>query len=179
MDEQDRSPAARASTDRVEPGDRAPAGHASRRLDRAPGERYAESASRAPRSAARTTAPGRAAGIAAIIATAAGGAVLVGLLGSIDLGPGLVVLALFIGWAVALAVIWAMPVRDAQRRWLRPALGALLAAGSVAAGLLLLWAWALAEGGVLGPIAYADARFGLLAPLLVVAAAAVAAVRAR
>jgi FtsH-binding integral membrane protein len=161
------------------PGDRPPADRAPRRLDRRPGERYVDGAATGARREPSSAAPGRVAGILGIVATTLGGSVLVGLLGSIDLGPGLVVLALFIGWAVALSVIWAMPVRDAKRRWLRPALSAVLAAGSVAGGLLLLWAWALAEGGVLGPVAYADARFGLVAPILLVAAAIVATVRAR
>jgi len=179
MDDDEPAPAARRPADSVEPGDRAPADRAPRRLDRAPGERYAIGASNASRPGQSTTAPGHGATVAAITVTIVGGAVLVGVLGSFDLGPGMLVLSAFIGWAVALAVIWAMPVWRADRRWLRPAIGALLAAGSVVGGLLLLWAWALVEGGVLGPLAYADARFGLLAPVLVLAAAAVAAVRAR
>jgi FtsH-binding integral membrane protein len=117
--------------------------------------------------------------MAGIIGAMVGGSLLVGVLGSFDLGPGMLVVAAFIGWVVALAVVWAMPVRPARRGWLRPVIAALLAAGSIAGGLIVLWGWALVEGGVLGPVAYADARFGLLAPLLVLAAAAVAAVRAR
>ncbi len=179
MDEPDPTPAPNPSVARAEPGDRAPGGRAPRRLDRAPGERYAAGgpAAAGPRQAAST--PGRVAGSGVVLATVAGGAVLVGVLGSIDLGPGMLVLALFIGWVVALAMIWARPLRDPRRRWLRPTLAALLAAASVVGGLLLLWAWALAEGGVLGPVAYADARFGLLAPVLVLAAGGVAGVRAR
>jgi hypothetical protein len=179
MDDENLASAGRPPTSDPEPGDRAPVDRVPHRLERAPGERYGAGASSADRPGRVAASPGRVAAVGAIAATVVAGAILVGVLGSFDLGPGMLVLAAFIGWAVALAVIWAMPIRRADRRWLRPTMGALLAGGSVVGGLLLLWAWALVEGGVLGPVAYADARFGLLAPMLVLAAAAVAAVRAR
>ena len=162
----------------LQPGDRAPA-QRSRRLERAPGERYAQSVTRTTGSASSASGPSRAAATAAIGSTVGGGALVVGILGSFDLGAGMLVVATVTGWAVALAVVWAIPVRPVGRPWLRPVAAALLAAGSMVGGLGLLWAWALVEGGVLGPVAYADARFGPLAPLLVLAAGAVAAVRAR
>jgi hypothetical protein len=195
MEDEDQEAADEPLTDHAEPGDRAPADRrpaagprppadggrstdGTRRLARPPGERYS---SGPPGQAGKAPASGapRGAATAGVIGAMVGGALLVGVLGSFDLGPGMLVVAAFIGWVVALAVVWAMPVRPVRRRWLRPVVAALLAAGSIAAGLLVLWGWALVEGGVLGPVAYADARFGLLAPLLVLAAAAVAAVRAR
>ena len=42
-----------------------------------------------------------------------------------------------------------------------------------------LRAWSLVQGGVMGPVAYAGERFGIVAPLSIAVAAGVAALRAR
>ncbi len=173
----DRGHGEQTRDDRV-PGDRPPtaAAQRTRPLDRAPGERYGTVA-------ADTTGagqgPGAAQAIAAVALTTVAGAALYAVLGSFDLGVGMLVVAAFMGWAVSLAVVWARVPGPGRRPWLRAAGAAVLAAGSVVGGLVALWAWALTEGGVLGPIAYADARFGILALVQVVVAAVVAAIRAR
>ncbi len=165
------------------PGDRAPAGRAAGQLDRAPGERYrpAEAGDQArtrPRPGAVRS------GVTVLIVAAAGSGVFA-LGGSFDLGVGMLVVAAFLGWAIGLAVVWVAPAirvpgLDGPRRSRRrAALAALAAAGSLIAGLLVLWAWSRLEGGVLGPVAYADARFGLLAAVQVLIAAVVAGIRAR
>src|SRR5512132_2407776 len=76
-----------------------------RRLDRAPGERYAAPAGGAStRRDGRPPSMARATIDAAIVADA--GAVLFFALGLLDLGAGLVVVAAFTGWATALALVW-------------------------------------------------------------------------
>jgi hypothetical protein len=158
------------------PGERPP-----RRLAQAPGERFRPPEADAATDRERT--PLATGGVVALVAIA--GIALFAVLGSFDLGPGMLVVAAFVGWVVALAVVWAAPAaghaaRGAGRRpWSRAAAAALFAAGSIVAGLGLLWLWSRLEGGVLGPIAYADARFGVLAAAQVLIAALVAGIRAR
>jgi hypothetical protein len=163
------------------PGDRPP-----RRLERAPGDRFRPAASGS--SPAQDPTAVRAGGVRSagtVVLVAVAGAALFAVLGSFDLGAGMVVVAAFVGWAVALAVVWAAPAagratRGARRRpWTRAVAAAVLAAGSLIAGLGLLWLWSRIEGGVLGPIAYADARFGLLAAVQVATGVLVAGIRAR
>ena len=159
------------------------AGDTRRRLDRAPGERYrggtipgpaAESVEPTEEPASGT----RVRGIAAAIGVAVVGAVGFALLGSIDLGLGLLIVSAFLGWLVAIALVWgAGPSWPGSGRRAGAAAG--IAAGAVVVGLGLLWAWSRWEGGVLPPLDYLDDRFGLLAALDVGLAAAVAAVRAR
>ena len=162
------------------------AGGERRRLERAPGERYAAG------STARGGRPGAAAGggsggarrpttaravvAAALVADA--GAVLFFLLGLIDLGVGLVAIAAFIGWVVALALVWWG--RDAvPDRRTRVGIAAVLGAWAVVAGVVVDWLYALVQGGVLGPLDYVAERYGPVALLSLVVAAGVAAVRAR
>jgi len=94
------------------------------------------------------------------------GAALLAALGLLDLTLGLLAVAAGIGWAAG--------------EMTRPA-GAAVAAGvgSVLLGLTLRWGWSLVEGGVLGPVAYLAERYGIVALLLPVVAAAAAALRAR
>ena len=144
-------------------------------LDRAPGERYRGGQ---PPSAAGGTAPDDASSptraILAGIVVAILGALLFALLSQVDLGFGLVAIAMFVGWAVALALVWnGAPI---QRR---PVLGALLGGGAIVGGLLLAWAWGRLEGGALDPLAYINERFGVFAYLEVAAAAGVAWYRSR
>jgi hypothetical protein len=155
---------------------------ARRRLDRAPGERYrrppgAPGAPDAPE--APTDAQGsRARGLAAALAVAAVGAAGFAVAGSFDLGPGLLAASAFIGWAVAIALVWGAASSWPRGRS-RATLAAVLGGGSIVAGLTLLWVWSRAEGGVLGPLDYLDERFGLLPAADVAIAALAAALRGR
>ncbi len=125
----------------------------------------------APEDRRRRLPAGRRRAVAASLVVGALGAVGFALIGSIDLGLGLIAVAAFIGWAVALAIVW-----GAGGAWRgggsRAAVAAAIAGGSILAGLALLWAWSRSEGGVLGPLDYLDQRFGLLAAVDVLVAAA-------
>jgi hypothetical protein len=156
------------------------------RLDRAPGDRYrgdrppvsgaadgttsgaGTSGTRIPAARGRTTA------VLAAVVVAVVGAILFGLLSQIDLGVGMLVVAMFIGWAVALALVW-----NGATIPRRGALGAVLGGGAIVGGLLVAWIWGRVEGGALGPLDYVNERYGPLAYLEVVAAGAVAWYRSR
>lgn len=158
--------------------DDAPTG-AQRRLDRAPGERYRRRPDAPDAPEARTDAPGsRTRGVGAALVVAAVGGAGFALVGSFDLGPGLLAASAFIGWAVAIALVWGAGPSWPRGRS-RATLAAVLGGGSIAAGLALLWVWSRAEGGVLGPLDYLDERFGLLPVADVVIAALAAALRGR
>jgi hypothetical protein len=157
------------------------AGDTPRRLDRAPGERYRGGAVPGPAGEPVEPEPAhgtRARGIGAALGVAVVGAIGFALLGSIDLGLGLLIASGFLGWLVAIALVW-----GAGASWpgsgRRAGAAAAIAAGSIVVGLGLLWAWSRWEGGVLAPLDYLDDRFGLLVALDVGLAAVVAAVRAR
>ena len=108
---------------------------------------------------------------------AAVGALLIAVLGSFDIGAGLLAVSGFIGWAVGVAIVWGgVPGGGARGR--RGWWSAGLAAASIVVGFVLLWVWSHVEGGVLDPIAYLDERFGPIAYLNIVVAAAVAWLRA-
>lgn len=157
------------------PGD--PSHPTAPRLDRAPGDRYRASGSGpAPTGAPPASDPGRArtTAIIAAVVVAAIGAVLFALLSQVDLGFGLVAIAMFIGWAVALALVWnGAPVPR------RAVVGALLGGGAIVAGLLIAWVWGRLEGGALGPLDYVNERYGPLAYLEILAAGGVAWYRSR
>jgi hypothetical protein len=102
------------------------------------------------------------------------GALLFALLSQVDLGFGLVAIAMFIGWAVALALVWNGALLPR-----RAVIGAVLGAGAIVVGLLLAWGWGRLEGGALDPLAYVNERFGVFAYLEVLAAGAVASYRSR
>lgn len=109
---------------------------------------------------------------------AAAGAVLIAFLGSFDIGAGLLAASGFIGWALAVAVIWGgTPGPDARGQ--RAAWAVALGFGSVVVGIVLLWVWSHVEGGVMDPFAYLDERFGPVAYLNVVVAGVVAYLRTR
>ncbi len=150
--------------------DRAP-----RRLEHAPGDRFRGPAPGGDPAPAGRPRPR----YLAVAGTAVAGAAVFGIAGSFDLGVGLVALAAFIGWAVAIALVWGgaagrpgAPARSA-------ALASAIGVASVVGGLVLLWAWARAEGGVLTPIEYVDERFGWLGVVFLLAAALAAYLRAR
>jgi hypothetical protein len=108
---------------------------------------------------------------------AGGGAAVYALLGQVNLGLGLLAVAAFVGWVVAIAIVWgAGAVRPIPRQ---PVIAALLGAVAIVVGLLLAWAWSRVEGGVLGPLEYTDQRYGPVAYLEILVAGAVAGLRAR
>lgn len=107
------------------------------------------------------------------------GALLFFGLGLLDLGPGLIVVAAFIGWLVALAIVrkgreTAIPMARA-----RMAIAASFAGWAVIGGIIVDWLYALSQGGVLGPFEYVAQRYGLVAPLAILAAMAVTVYRTR
>ncbi|HET7725740.1 MAG TPA: hypothetical protein VFK54_00300 [Candidatus Limnocylindrales bacterium] len=100
------------------------------------------------------------------------GAMLLAVLGLLDVSLGLLAVTAGIGWAAGYAARSVGGVRPAG-------VAVAAAVASVVLGLALRWAWSLVEGGALGPVAYLAERYGLLAVLLPVVAGVVAAVRAR
>ncbi len=172
------------------PGPLTPEGGERRRLDRAPGDRYAGepgSGGRGGGSGAGSdegSGGGRGGGsrassaIVAAVLVADAGAVLFFVLGLLDLGGGLLAVAAFNGWVTALALVWGG--RDAiSAARTRVAVAAFLGGWSVVGGIVVDWVYALVQGGVLGPLDYVAQRYGLVALLAVILAAGVAALRAR
>ena len=152
---------------------------APKQLDRAPGERYRARPTEptAPGVQAAATGSSPAVRAAAPFVVAAVGALLIAVLGSFDIGAGLLAVSGFIGWAVGVSIVWGgVPGGGARGR--RGWWSAGLAAASIVAGFVLLWVWSHVEGGVLDPFAYLDERFGPIAYLNIVVAAAVAWLRA-
>ena len=147
-------------------------------LDRAPGERYRPRPGQpgAPVAAAAPRGPSAAIRAASPFLVALGGALLIAVLGSFDIGAGLLAVSGFIGWAVGIALIVGGVPAGGRRRMGAWAAG--LAAGSIVLGFVFLWAWSRVEGGVMDPIAYLDERFGPTAWLNIVVAAVVAWLRA-
>src|SRR3954451_14378536 len=123
---------------------------APRQLDRAPGERYTGSGPRPGSASPRTlgaavTPPASAAGSArrGVLAAASVGVVAAigrGVVGQVDLGPGTLVIAAFVGGVVALALAAGAGGRPIPRRAL---VAAVLAGGAILGGVLLEWALAL------------------------------------
>ncbi len=151
-----------------------------RRLERAPGDRYAAAAeSGAAASPAATSAGGGSRWIIAAVIVADAGAVAFFVLGLLDLGFGLVAVAAFVGWATAVALVY--KGRDAAIRasQTRMATAAFLGGWSVVAGTLLDWLYGLTQGGVMGYVPYVAERYWLVAPAALVVGALVAAYRAR
>jgi hypothetical protein len=142
-------PANRRPAD-VESGDRPT--NRSTRLDRPPSDRYAREA--LPAVVSRRTGAARALGVAA------GGAAVIAFLGGpLSMTAGLLAVSVVIG------VIIGTVLRPAT------ALAATLAVGSVVVGLLGVWLFARAEGGVLDPLTYFADVQGPLAPIQLVLAA--------
>jgi hypothetical protein len=136
-------------------------GEPRRRLEQAPGERFAPTSDAVPGSGPGPLTP--AAAVARSIAIAAIGAVLITVLGGpLSITIGLVAVAAVVGWAIGSFV---------QPRVL---LAVAVAVASVAVGLVGIWIFARSEGGVLDLVTYLAEVHG---PLVVaeLAAAAVAA----
>jgi hypothetical protein len=160
--------------DASSPGD--PSRPSAPRLDRAPGERYRGDRPPSPAGTVppEDETPSPTMAILAGVVVAILGALLFALLSQVDLGFGLVAIAMFVGWAVALALVWnGAPVPR------RAVIGAILGAGAIVTGLLLAWGWGRLEGGALDPLAYINERFGVFAWLEVLAAGGVAWYRSR
>jgi hypothetical protein len=155
----------------------APPGGERRRLDRAPGERFAPDA--AAGGADREARRGDRRWLIAAVIVADVAAVAFFVLGLLDLGLGLVVIAGFGGWATGVALVYQgrdVAISDPRRRM---ATAALLGGWIVVGGMLLDWLYGLTQGGVMGPVAYTVERYGLVAPAAILAGAFVAAYRAR
>ena len=151
------------------------AGGEQRRLERAPGERYA----------APTAQPGAASEgggarwVIAAVVVADLGAFAFFVLGLLDLGIGLVLVAAFTGWATAIALVYKgreAAIRSAQTRM---ATATFLAGWAVVGGMLLDWLYGFTQGGVMSFLPYIAERYGLVAPAALIAGAFVAAYRAR
>jgi hypothetical protein len=143
------------------------------RLDRAPGERYRTvpgAGGHADGSAPVPWTRRRRVALAAIAAVAGG--LLTLILGGLDVGPGLVVVAATTGWLAGLLLAGGAATGRGPDAGPRRAAGAaVLGCGGVAVGLLGDGVRALSEGGVLNPVAYVAERYGPLALVLLAAAA--------
>jgi hypothetical protein len=150
--------AAQPIGDGPEPGDRRPV--SATRLDRPPSDRYA-------REEEPTSRSGRGLVGRAVLIALVGAAVLAFLGGPLSMTGGLLAVALIVGLVLGAV--------------LRPStvLAVGLAVGSVAVGLLGVWLFARAEGGVLDPLSYFGDVQGPLAPLQLVVAALAAVASSR
>jgi hypothetical protein len=157
----------------------APAGGEQRRLDRAPGERYAAAA---PQGASPTApvadAPSTRWIVAAVVVASLGGLAFF-VLGLLDLGFGLVAVAGFTGWATAVALVYKGRDAAIPGAETRMVTAAFLGGWSVVLGMLLDWLFGLTQGGVMDLLPYIAERYWLVAPAALVAGAFVAAYRAR
>ena len=157
-----------------------PAGGEQRRLDRAPGSRYLATAPVGAAPAGGVPVRGvsvRGVGIAALVASV--GAAVFFVLGQLNLGPGLLAVAAFTGWITAVALVDLGGGAGLQPGPGRIAVAAGLAGGAILAAILLDWAWAGQQGGVLGPLDYVVARYGPAAILDVAVAGLLAGLHAR
>lgn len=144
-----------------------------RRLAHPPSDRYRRTTADAPTADAppRPTAPSRAAayGLGAALVSAA----LIVLFGGVlAVSAGLLIVAALTGRAVGLGVVIGAGSSLADTR--RVALAIALATGAVALGQVGLWLYAQTEGGVLSLVDYLGETFGILVPLQVALAGAVA-----
>ena len=157
-----------------------PAGGEQRRLERAPGERYATAGG--PAGTSRTGVAVDARGtrwIVLAVVVANLGALAFFVLGLLDLGFGLMAVAGFTGWATAVALVYKgreSAIRSAQARM---ATAAFLGGWSVVLGMVIDWLFGLTQGGVMGWLPYVAERYWLVAPAALLAGAGVAAYRAR
>ena len=151
------------------------------RLDRVPGERYRGSSTTAPPSGHASSVPWsrrRRVGLAVVVALAGGAVVL--LLGGLDVGPGLLAIGAATGWLTGLAMAGgASPGRGSDAGASRGLASAGIAGGGIALGLVADGVRALAEGGVLNPVAYVVERYGPLAAVVIAAAAIAGLLRGR
>jgi hypothetical protein len=114
-----------------------------------------------------------------LVADAGALAWLVLAMGGLD--PALLVIAVFFGWLVALALVWYGRGMALPDRRMRMAVAAVLGGWVVVGGLLLDWVVAIVVlEGALGPIDYLLQRYGVVIPVLaLLLGPGVAAFRAR
>jgi len=156
------------------PPDDAPQQPGERRLTRPPSERYREVEDPDAAPHAATPRPGSPArGVAfAVMAALVGAALTVVLGGRLTISAGLLVVAALTGRAAALALVAGAgaSLRSSRRAWL----AAGIAVGGVVLGQVGLWLYARTEGGVLALPDYLGQTFGLLVPIQVALALAIA-----
>jgi len=152
-----------------------------RRLDRAPSERYRSAPVAAPptdHSAGAPAGTSAARGVAFGVVVAIAGAGLIVLLGgAMAVSAGLLVVAVAIGYGIALASV--AGAGDTLSRPARSWFAAVIAGLALLVGQLGLWLFARTEGGVLPLVDYLGETFGVLVPLELLLAAGVAWWRAR
>lgn len=155
-------------------------GGEARRLERAPGERYATAPAGSPSAAgdAPDRPINRRALVTAVLAADAG-AVMFFVIALTGLDLGLLVVASFAGWLTAVAIVWRGRRAGITDDRLRVAVAAFLGGWAVVGGLLLDWVYAQLIGGTLGPLDYVLERYGVVALAALALAAGVAAYRAR
>jgi hypothetical protein len=145
-----------------------------RRLDHAPGDRFLAVAA-APAGAGEVGTRGRL--LATLIALVGGTVFFV--LGQLTLGPGLLAVAAFTGWLTAVGLVDLGGGVHVSRGAGRFVIAVGLAGGAILAAILLDWAWAAMQGGVLGPLDYVGERYGPMALVDIGAAALLAGLHAR
>jgi hypothetical protein len=117
--------------------------------------------------------------LVAAIVVADVGALAFFVLGLLDIALALVLVAAFFGWATGVTLVYKgreAVIRDPRRRM---ATASFLGGWAVVGGMLLDWAYGLAQGGVLGLLPYVVERYGLVGLAALAAGAFVAAYRAR
>ena len=159
--------------DNVTPGE--VGGEQRRQLDRAPGTRYVTASPAVAAPAGRVSVRGI--GITALVASV--GAAVFFVLGQLNLGPGLLAVAAFTGWITAVALVDLDGGAGLRPGPARISVAAGMAGGAILAAILLDWAWAGVQGGVLGPLDYVGDRYGPAAVLDVGVAAFFAGLHAR
>jgi hypothetical protein len=147
------------------PGERRP----ERQLDRPPSERYLEAAPVETEPTGRSRAWGVA---SAILAAVVGGLAIAIAGGKVTVTAGLLVIAAVLGWLVA--GLLSGGADPAVGRTGRRGAAALIALAGVALGQVGLWVIARQEGGTLDPIEYLVETFGILVPLELALAGAIA-----
>lgn len=152
-----------------------PSGGERRRLGRAPGERFAAVAPVPAAQVSRVSIGGLV--LAFIVAGV--GALAFFVLGQLTLGPGLLAVAAFTGWMTAVALVDLGGGAGLPPGIGRIAVAAGLAGGAILAAILLDWAWAATQGGVLGPLDYVGERYGPAALLDIGVAGLLAGLHAR
>jgi hypothetical protein len=154
------------------------------RLERAPGERYTAGAAEAGGGSAGVDARARARGrrsLLAAVLVADAGVIAWLVVAMLGLDPALLVIAVFVGWLVALAVVWYGRGAALPDPRVRVGVAALLGGWVVVGGMLLDWIVSITVlEGALGPIDYMLARYGIVLTILALAAGSgIAAFRSR
>lgn len=150
-----------------------PAAPGERRLAHPPSDRYRSTTNDGPAAEAppRPTSSSRAA-VYGLVAALVGAAFIVLFGGVLAVSAGLLIVAALTGRAVGLGVAIGAGSSLADTRRVASAIA--LATGAIVLGQVGLWLYARTEGGVLSLVDYLGETFGILVPLQVALAAAVA-----